>query len=174
MASFWLHPLAERADRLFAPVPQLEEAQQRSIRSARTAPRQPWSRPKKSRFWTAESLSYRPGVSVSMPIRRADLVGASAHHVEAVDPGVPGRRFDERRKEADRRRLARPVGPQEPEHLARCHLEADVPQRPGIAEAPPEALEAEHGSAAGADQLDHRPSLPCDPGRGAPSGAPRS
>src|SRR6185503_7914905 len=50
--------------------------------------------------------------------RRVDVV--------AGDPGPASRRNQEAGEHADGRRLARPVGPQEAEDLARVDLEADV------------------------------------------------
>ena len=60
-------------------------------------------------------------------IRRIRFV--SRRDVEAEDPGRPARRQQQRRQDLDERRLARAVGPEQPEELAGRDLEVDAVER---------------------------------------------
>ncbi len=131
-----LHALAERARHVVAAIPQAEEAQ--VVLDALGAQRRRRGRAagRRSRgSCVADSLSYRPGVSVRMPTRARTSSGCVAD-VEAVDRGRALGRLDQRGEQADGRRLAGAVGAEEPEHLAAADLEVDAADRPAIAEPP--------------------------------------
>src|SRR5882762_5241887 len=89
------------------------------------------------------------------PDRGADLRVLPSEAV-ARDLRCSGRRTDERAQQAQRRRLARAVRPEEAEDLALTHLEIEPVDRDERAEALRELLGAYH-SVHAASLLAHRP-----------------
>ena len=79
---------------------------------------------------------------------RANLI-RTIDDVEPVDRRAPFGRCDERRQQADGRRLARTVGAEEAEDLAPEHLEIHVPDRPQRSERAAQIGGAEHDRVGG-------------------------
>ena len=94
---------------------------------------------RRSRGWrVADSLSYRPGVSVRMPTAGADGVGIGTD-IEAVDRGACPRSGSMRAVSIRTVVvLPAPFGPEQAEDLAAADVEVDAADGPAVAERPPE------------------------------------